>query len=120
MTNTQLMGLEVQRVQREWKKGHEDLLLKLSTTGDIIDRKLIRLDEELERVVELVGQKIEMQVGEVMAAEEAKRTALETRVEELEQRLRDTIVLLRSFSDRLNKVEDVSEPLSGQRSPCSR
>ena len=33
--------------------------------------------------------------------------ALEMRVEMLEERLRDTVVLLHSFSDRLNKVEDV-------------
>ena len=64
MTNTWLMGLEIQRVQWEWRKGHEDLLLKLSTTGDVIDKKFICLDEELERVIDLVGQKIEAKFEE--------------------------------------------------------
>ena len=113
MTNTRLMGLEIQQVQQEWRNGHEDLLLKLSTTGDVIDRKFVCLDDESERVIELVGQKIEVKFKgfiadhvEVVVAEEAKRTALEARVEELEQRLRDTVVLLWSFSDHLVEVED--------------
>ena len=109
MTNTWLMGLEIQRVQGEWRKGHEDLL-KLLTTGDVIDWKFVCLDEELERVVELVGQKVEaITLGheEAMVAEEAKRVALEVRVEELDQRLRDTVILLQSFSNHLTEVEDV-------------
>ena len=83
-------------------------------TGDVIDRKFVCFDDKLERVVELVGQKIEVKFEELssshteaMAAEEAKRTALEARVGELEQRLRDTAVLLCFFSNCLNKVEDV-------------
>ena len=62
---------------------------------------------DIERVIKLVGQKITMVVEEVTVIEEAKRMALEVRVEELEQRLRDTVVLLCSFSDSLNKVEDL-------------
>ena len=108
MTNTQLMGLEIQQVQKEWREGHEGLLRKFSTTRDVINRKFVRFDEELERVVELMGQKMETLSSahtEAMAAEEVKRTALEARVEMLEERLRDTVVLLQSFSNHLNEVE---------------
>ena len=48
MMNTWLMGLEIQRVQREWREGHEGLLRKFSTMGDIVDHKFIHMDEELE------------------------------------------------------------------------
>ena len=41
-----------------------------------------------------------------MAAEERRRKDLETKVEELEQRLKDTVVLMSSFSDCLVEVED--------------
>ena len=52
--------MEVSKVWDEWRTGHENLLLKFSTTGDVIDRKFVRLDKELERVVELVRQKLRL------------------------------------------------------------
>ena len=96
ITNTRAMGLEIQQVQREWRQGHEDLL-KLSSTGDIINRMFVHLDDELERIIKLVSQKIETKFEEVVAAKAAKQTVLETRVELLEERLRDTVVLCEVF-----------------------
>ena len=63
--------------------------------------------------MDLIGQKIETNIGEfimdymeAVEAEEAQRKSLETKVEELEMRLRDTVVLMSSFSNCLVEVED--------------
>ena len=58
------LGIEIQKVQQEWRTDHKNLLLKFSTNNDIIDRKFVRLNKELERVVDLVGQKIDAKFGE--------------------------------------------------------
>ena len=61
------LGMEVSKVQEEWRTSYENLLLKFFTTGDIVNRKFVRLDKELERVVNLVGQKIDAKFGEFIA-----------------------------------------------------
>jgi hypothetical protein len=87
----QLFGLEIQQVQKESREGYESLLGKFARNNDIINKKFIQLDTELERVVDLVGEKIKTKVGsiasdfaEVMeieetwfASSEAKTVALE-------------------------------------------
>ena len=94
LMNYCLLGSEIQRVQREWRMGHENLLLKFSTNKDIIDKKFVCLDEELERVMDLVGQKIDAKFREfssnfmeVMEIEEMQRKDLEAKVASLEARL---------------------------------
>ena len=103
----------VSKIWDEGRTGYENLLLKFCTTRDIIDKKFICLNEELERVVDLVSQKIDMKIGEFLSdyteavVAEERRRDLETKVEELEQRLRVTVVLMSSFSDHLVEVEDI-------------
>jgi hypothetical protein len=51
--------------------------VKFARTGDIIDKKFVQMDTELEKVIGLVGEKIEKEMGklatnfsEVMEVEE--------------------------------------------------
>ena len=114
------LGSEIQRVQREWRMGHENLLLKFSTNNDIIDKKFVCLDEELERVVDLVGQKIDVKFREfssnfmeAMEIKEMQRKDLEAKVASLEARLEhslahtaDLAALLFSLQSHVQEVED--------------
>ena len=120
MVNIHSLGLEIQKVQQEWRMGHENLLLKFSMNNNIINKKFVCLDEELERVIDLVGQKIGMKFGEfssnfleAMEIEENQRKDLEVKVVTLEERLRDTVVLMSSFSSHLMEVEDAMMEESG-------
>jgi hypothetical protein len=86
----------------------EDLTRKFTQINKVIDKKMVRQDEELDRVVGLVGEKIDAkfsdfsdQFMEAVAAEEARRVALEEKVAFLEEKLTDS--LLRS-SDLVNLV----------------
>ena len=113
LANAHSLGLEIQQVQREWRMGHENLLLKFSTDNNIIDRKFVHLDKELERVMDLVGQKIDAKFGEfsadfleLMEIEENWRKDLEVKVATLEERLRDTIILLSSLNNQVMELED--------------
>jgi hypothetical protein len=113
LANTCLLGPKVQRVQREWRTGQENLLLKFSTNNNIIDKMFVRLDEELERVVDLVGQKIDVKFGEfsanfleAMEIEENQRKDLEVKVATLEEWLQDTVMLLSSLNNRVMELED--------------
>ena len=64
-TNSQLTGMEIQRVQQE-TRGHLDgLFKKFKKVNNIIDKKIVHQDEEMDRVVELVGQKIDTKMGEL-------------------------------------------------------
>ena len=110
---SQSLGMEIQRVQKEWRKGHEDILAKFKRMGNVIDKKFVQLDEELERVIDLVGQKIDAKFGEfsaefleVMEIEDNQRNTLEERVLTLEQRLWDMVMLLSSLNTQVMELED--------------
>jgi hypothetical protein len=57
-TNARSMGAEIQRVQRETRGHLESLFQKFNKVNDVIDKKIVKQDE-MDRVVELVGQKID-------------------------------------------------------------
>jgi hypothetical protein len=115
----QLFGLEIQQVQKESREGYESLLGKFARNNDIIDKKFIQLDTELERVVDLVGEKIKTKVGsiasdfaEVMeieetwfASSEAKTVALEKMERACEEitRLSRCVAILQG---RVGELED--------------
>jgi hypothetical protein len=55
---------EVQRGQLEVCGLAENLNQKFVRVNDIVDKKIVRMDEELDRVVGLVGEKIDVKMGE--------------------------------------------------------
>jgi chromosome segregation ATPase len=85
---------EVQRHKQEAHSDHESLLGKFVRNNEIIDKKFVQLDTKLEKVVDLVGEKIKKEVGEiannfgeVMGIEEAWRASSEVKVTLLEEKL---------------------------------
>jgi chromosome segregation ATPase len=94
VSNRRALGLVVEEVRKGARADHESLLGKFARTGDIIDKKFVQLDTELDKVVELVGEKIKKEVGEithdfveVMEIEEAWRSSSEVKVASLEEKL---------------------------------
>jgi chromosome segregation ATPase len=119
-TNVRSLGAEIQRVQRESRKEIEGLFSKFERVNDIIDKKTVRMDEELDWVVALVGEKIEARVREMtsdwleaMAVEERRRKDLEGKVAFLEEKVtnclthqRDTVALVLSLQNRIWELEE--------------
>jgi hypothetical protein len=119
-TNSRSLGAEIQRVQRESRKEIEGMFAKFERVNQIIDKKTVRMDEELDRVVALVGEKIEARVGEMtsdwleaMEIEENQRKALEGKIAFLEEKVvnfltyqQDTVALVLSLQGRVVEVED--------------
>ena len=64
-THSQALGLEIKRVQQESRKEIEDLFSKFERVNQIFDKKAVRMEEELDRVVSLVGEKIDAKIGEI-------------------------------------------------------
>jgi hypothetical protein len=99
---------------------HESLLAKFARTNEIVDRKFVQMDTELDKVVGLVGEKIEArfsefsnQFMEAVEAEEARRVALEAKVAFLKEKLTDSLLcssdivnLVLALQARLSEVED--------------
>jgi hypothetical protein len=127
LVNHRSLGEEVQSVQQESCRGYKGLLAKFSTNNTIINRKFVRLDEDLERVVELAGQKIDRKLGEFCAdhmeaveIKENRRKDLEAKVTALEERLEHSLThtanlaaLLLSVQSRVVEVEDAIMEESG-------
>jgi hypothetical protein len=119
-TNARSMGAEIQRVQRETCGQIESLFQKFEKVNDIIDKKIVRQDEEMDRVVELVGQKIDAKMGEfssdlmeALEIEENRRKDLEVKVAFLEEKLVNSLThtanlmsLILSIQARVAEVED--------------
>jgi chromosome segregation ATPase len=119
-TNNRLLGLEIQRVQRETCGDIESLFQKFEKVNDIINKKVARQDEEMDRVVELVGQRIDTKMGEfssdlmeALEIEENRRKDLKAKVSGLEERLEHTLAhvanlatLLLSVQSCVSEVED--------------
>jgi hypothetical protein len=119
--NVQLLGLEIQRVQRESHADHECLLGKFVRTNDIINKKFVQLDMELEKVVDLVGQKIKTGVGSIasdfaeateieetwFASAEAKVMALEEKLEPACEEIPHLSGVMVILQGRVGELEDV-------------
>jgi hypothetical protein len=113
--------MEVQRGQLEVRSLAENLNQKFVWVNDIINKKIVWQDEEMERVVELVGQKIDAKMGEfssnlmeALEIEENRRKALEEMVAFLEEKLvnllthtADLVSLVLSVQSHVAEVEDV-------------
>jgi chromosome segregation ATPase len=111
---------EVQQNKRDARADHESTLAWLARSDEIIDRKFVQMDVEVEKVVGLVGEKIEAkfsdfsdQFMEAVEAEEARRVALEEKVAFLEEKLTDSLLrsadlvnLVLTLQGRIAEVED--------------
>jgi chromosome segregation ATPase len=111
---------EVHQHKREARADHESLLARLARSDEIIDRKFVQMDTEVEKVVGLVGEKIEVkfsdfsdQFMEAVEAEESRRVALEEKVAFLEEKLTDSLLrsadlvnLVLALQGRIAEVED--------------
>jgi hypothetical protein len=119
-TNARSMGAEIQRVQWETRGHLESLFQKFEKVNNIIDKKIVRQDEEMDRVVELIGQKINAKMGEfssdlveALEIEENRRKDLEAKVAFLEEKLVNSLThtanltsLILSVQARVAEVED--------------
>jgi chromosome segregation ATPase len=119
-TNIRSLGVEIRRVQWESRKEIEGMYSKFERVYDIIDKKTVCMDEELDRVVALVREKIEARVGEMtsdwleaMEVEERRRKDLEGKVAFLEDKVtnclthqRDTVALVLSLQNRIWELEE--------------
>jgi hypothetical protein len=111
---------EVQRGQLEVRGLAENLNQKFMRINDVIDKKIVKQDEELDRVVGLVGEKIDAKMGkfssnlmEALEIEENCRKDLEAKVAFLEGKLVNSlehttslVSLILSIQARVVEVED--------------
>jgi hypothetical protein len=98
----------------------EDLNRKFVWINEVINKKMVRQDEELDRVVGLVGEKIDAKMGEfssdlmeALENEENRRKDLEAKVAFLEEKLvnslnhtADLVHLVVSVQSRVSELED--------------
>jgi hypothetical protein len=117
---TRSLGVEIQQVQRESRNEIEGMFAKFEQVNQIIDKKTVCMDEELDRVVALVGERIDAKLGEItsdwveaLEIEETRRKDLEGKVAFLEEKVvnfltyqQDTVALVLSLQGRLAEVED--------------
>jgi chromosome segregation ATPase len=110
----------VQSGQVEVRELAEDLNWKFVQINEAIDKKMVRQDEGLDRVVGLVGEKINAKMGEfssdlmeALEIEENRRKDLEAKVAFLEEKLvnslnhtADLVRLVLSVQARVAEVED--------------
>jgi hypothetical protein len=103
---------EVQRGQLEVRGLAENLNQKFVQINDIIDKKIIHQDEEMDRVVELVGQKIDAKMGEfssdlmkALEIEENRRKDLEAKVAFLEEKLVNSLTHMANLTSLIVSVQ---------------
>ena len=115
-----MLSLEIKRVQQESWKEIKGLFSKFERVNRIFDKKTVRMEEELERVVSLVEGKIDAKIGEItsnwveaLEIEENQRKDLEEKVAFLEEKIincllhqADTVNLVLTLQGRLSEVED--------------
>jgi hypothetical protein len=118
--NAQSLGSEIQRVQRETWGQFEGFFKKFEKLSNVVDKKIVRQDKEMDRVVELVGQKIDVKMGEfsrdlmeAVEIEENQWKDLEVKVAFLEEKLvnslnhtADLVRLVVSVQSRVSELED--------------
>ena len=119
-THSRVLGLEIKRVQQESRKEIEGLFSKFERVNQIFDKKAVHMEEELDRVVSLVGEKIDAKIGEITAdwvealeIEENRRKDLEGNVAFLEEKITncllhqaDMVNLVLALQRRVSEVED--------------
>jgi hypothetical protein len=105
--------LEVNNVWTQLLDMNPSLLVKFKRNSTILDKKFIHLDKELEKVVRLIGEKIEAKFGEfsnkfleVMGIEDTCWSALEERVTALEGIVALFTGLLSSVQQCVGELED--------------
>jgi chromosome segregation ATPase len=136
-TNSRSLGMEIQWVQRETHGQIEGFYKKFERVNKIIDKKMVCLDEELDRVMALVGEKInagmeelKAEFLEVLEVEGRRYGVLARDVELVKSRLetaQETNILLVSrlgaFQARVMELEDAlmegSEDAKGEPSESS-
>ena len=98
----------------------EDLNWKFVQINDVIDKKMVCQDKELDRVVGLIGEKIDTKMGEfssdlmeALEIEENRRKDLEAKVAFLEEKLINSlnhttglVCLVVSVQSRVSELED--------------
>jgi chromosome segregation ATPase len=96
---------EMHQHKQEACADHESLLGKFARNSDVIDKKFVQLDTELEKVVGLIGDKIEKEVGkiasefsEAMEVEEEWRATSELKVVGLEAKLEGALEAISSLT----------------------
>jgi chromosome segregation ATPase len=96
---------EMHQHKREARADHESLLGKLARSDEIINKKFVQVDTELEKVVGLVGDKIEKEIGKIatefadaMEVEEEWRATAESKVAGLEVRLEEALEAISSLT----------------------
>jgi hypothetical protein len=113
--------MEAQRVEKELCPMVEGWFGKLEHCNTIVDKRFIKMEEETDKVVALVGEKIEgkfreisSQFLEAMEEEEACLVFLEGKVWELEGKLETSHAtnillasLITSIQSRVGELEDV-------------
>jgi hypothetical protein len=119
-THVRFITSEVLKVRQEGCSQYKDCLGKIARVGDVINKKIVHMDEELDKVVGLVGQKIDAKFGEfssdfmeAMEIKENRRKDLEAKVAFLEEKLTDSFLhmsdltnLVLSLQSRVSEVED--------------
>jgi hypothetical protein len=93
-THERFITSEVLKVRSEGRSQYEGCLGKIERISDLIDKKIVHMDEELDKVMGLIGQKIDSKFGEfssdfmeAMEIEESRRRDLEAKVGFLEEKL---------------------------------
>jgi hypothetical protein len=118
--HTRSIGVEVLKVRQEGRSHYEGFFGKLERLATTVDKKIIHQDEEMDKVVGLVGQKIDAKFGEfssdfmeAMEIEETQRKDLEAKVAFPEEKLTDSLLrmsdltnLVLSIQSRVAEVED--------------
>ena len=115
-----MLGLEIKKVQQESWKEIEGLFSKFERVNQIFDKKAVRMEEELDQVVSLVGEKIDAKIGEItsdwveaLEIEENRRKDLEGKVAFLEEKITncllhqaDMVNLVLALQGHVLEVED--------------
>ena len=111
-TSVRSFGSEIQRVQQETRGQFESFFGKFEKLNDIIDKRIVRQDEEMDRVVELVGQKINVKMGEfssdlmeAMEIEENRRKDLKAKVAFLEEKLINSLTHMANLTSLILSVQ---------------
>jgi hypothetical protein len=94
LQDTQAVGLELESFKKETMRQVESWSGRFKHNNEVIDKKFVQLDTELEKVVDLARAKIRTKVGVIatdfakaMEIEEAWWSSLEVKIVSLEEKL---------------------------------
>jgi hypothetical protein len=120
MAGTHTVSLRVQKMDKEFHPQIEGWWRKFKRNMYIIDKEMVHLEEELEKVVDLAGQRIKTEVGaiasdfaEVMEIEETRWSSSEAKIVALEEKLEQALShiahlagLVTNVQTRVGELED--------------